>query len=119
MYGVTQVPSDTYLREMLDPIETRYLRKFFTPAVCFCSGAPVDSDTLNILMKAISHRLMERGISVLAKFTAQNAVLKKPDSKNPQYYHQLLACCLVKPGKKEVLPLMPETDHSAAGCIKE
>ncbi|WBA82191.1 hypothetical protein [Endozoicomonas sp. GU-1] len=34
--------------------------------------------------------------------------VKKPDSKNPQYYHQLLACCLVKPGKKEVLPLMPE-----------
>ena len=37
-----------------------------------------------------------------------NAVLKKPNSKNPQYYHQLLGCCLVKPGKKEVLPLMPE-----------
>ena len=28
LYGVGRVPCDTYLREMLDPIETRYFRKF-------------------------------------------------------------------------------------------
>ena len=66
---------------------------------------------------------MERGISVPTKSTALNAVLKKPDSKNPQYYHQLVACCLVKPGKKEVLPLMPEpiiqqVDASKNDCEK-
>ncbi len=41
--------------------------------------------------------------------------VKKPDSNNPQYYHQLLACCLVKPGKKEVLPFMPEPIIQQAG----
>ncbi len=30
LYAVEKVPSDSRLRELLDPIETRYLRKFFT-----------------------------------------------------------------------------------------
>ena len=30
LYGVDNVPSDTHIRTLLDPIETRYLRKFFT-----------------------------------------------------------------------------------------
>ncbi|WBA82187.1 hypothetical protein [Endozoicomonas sp. GU-1] len=30
LYGVEQVPSDSRLRELLDPIEARYFRKFFT-----------------------------------------------------------------------------------------
>ena len=34
-YFVTRAPCDTYLREMLDPIETRYFRKFFTRIFAF------------------------------------------------------------------------------------
>ncbi len=30
LYNVNRVPSDSRLAELLDPIETRYLRKFFT-----------------------------------------------------------------------------------------
>ena len=107
LYGVGRVPCDTYLREMLDPIETRYLRTFFTRLFAFVqrSGrlrqfeyfdegylAPIDGT----------------GHFCSGKISCPECCVKKPDSKNPQYYHQLLACCLVKPGKKEVLPLMPE-----------
>ncbi|WP_299735785.1 transposase [uncultured Endozoicomonas sp.] len=122
MYGVTQVPSDTYFREMLDPIETRYLRKFFTLLFAFVqrSGrlrhfeyfdegylAPIDGT----------------GHFCSGKIHCPECCVKKPGSKNPQYYHQLLACCLVKPGKKEVLPLMPEPiiqqqDASKNDCEK-
>ncbi|WP_263078253.1 hypothetical protein [Endozoicomonas sp. Mp262] len=35
MYNVSCVPSDTYLRDLIDPIETRYLRKFFTRLFAF------------------------------------------------------------------------------------
>ena len=57
------------------------------------------------------------------KMSCPECCVKKPGSKNPQYYHQLLACCLVKPGKKEVLPLMPEpitkqVDASKNDCEK-
>ena len=107
LYGVGRVPCDTSLREMLDPIETRYLRTFFTRLFAFVqrSGrlrqfeyfdegylAPIDGT----------------GHFCSGKISCPECCVKKPDSKNPQYYHQLLACCLVKPGKKEVLPLMPE-----------
>ena len=30
MYGIQRIPSNTHLREMLDPIETDYFRPFFT-----------------------------------------------------------------------------------------
>ena len=91
LYGVEQVPSDSHLRDMLDPIETRYFRKFFTSLFSYVQR---------------SERLKQ-----------------KPDSKNPQYYHQLLGMCLVKPGKKEVLPLAPEpiiqqVDASKNDCEK-
>ena len=107
LYGVGRVPCDTYLREMPDPIETRYFRTFFTRLFAFVqrSGrlrqfeyfdegylAPIDGT----------------GHFCSGKISCPECCVKKPDSKNPQYYHQLLACCLVKPGKKEVLPLMPE-----------
>lgn len=122
LYGVSRVPCDTYLREMLDPIETRYLRKFFTRLFAFVqrSGrlrqfeyfdegylAPIDGT----------------GHFCSGKIRCPECCVKKPDSKNPQYYHQLLACCLVKPDKKEVLPLMPEpiiqqVDASKNDCEK-
>ena len=122
LYCVGRVPCDTYLREMLDPIETRYLRKFFTRLFAFVqrSGhlrqfeyfdegylAPIDGT----------------GHFCSGKISCPECCVKKPDSKNPQYYHQLLACCLVKPGKKEVLPLMPEpiiqqVDASKNDCEK-
>ena len=107
MYRVARAPCDTYLREMLDPLETRHLRKFFTLLLAFVqrSGrlrqfeyfdegylAPIDGT----------------GHFGSGKIHCPECCVKKSGSKNPQYYHQLLACCLVKPGKKEVLPLMPE-----------
>ena len=106
-YFVTRAPCDTYLREVLDPIETRHLRKFFTRIFAFVqrSGrfrqfeyfdegylAPIDGT----------------GHFSSGKIHCPECCVKKPGSKNPQYYHQLLACSLVKPGKKEVIPLMPE-----------
>lgn len=106
-YFVTRAPCDTYLREMLDPIETRHFRKFFTRIFAFVqrSGrlrqfeyfdegylAPIDGT----------------GHFSSGKIHCPDCCVKKPGSKNPQYYHQLLACSLVKPGKKEVIPLMPE-----------
>ena len=122
LYRVGQVPCDSYLREMLDPIETRYFRKFFTRLFAFVqrSGrlrqfeyfdegylAPIDGT----------------GHFSSGKIDCPECCVKKPGSKNPQYYHQLLACCLVKPGKKEVLPLMPEpiikqVDASKNDCEK-
>jgi hypothetical protein len=122
LYNVKRVPSDSRLAELLDPIETRYFRKFFTTLFAYVqrSGrlrqfeyfeegylAPIDGT----------------GHFSSGKINCPECCVKKPDSNNPQYYHQLLGCCLVKPDKKEVLPLMPEpitqqVDASKNDCEK-
>ncbi len=100
LYGVQKVPSDSYLRDLLDPIETRYFRKFFTKLFAYVqrSGrlkqfqyfdegylAPIDGT----------------GHFSSGTINCHECCVKKPESKNPQYYHQLLGCCLVKPGEKK------------------
>lgn len=107
LYGVGRVPCDTYLREMLDPIETRYLRTFFTRLFAFVqrSGRLKQFEYFD---EGYLAPIDGTGHFCSGKISCPECCVKKPDSKNPQYYHQLLACCLVKPGKKEVLPLMPE-----------
>ncbi|AMO55587.1 transposase [Endozoicomonas montiporae] len=107
MYGVQRIPSDTHLREILDPIETDHFRPFFKSLFSYVQSskwlkkfqyfeegylAPVDGT----------------GHFASGKISCPECCIKKADTDTPQYYHQLLAICLVKPGQKEVLPLMPE-----------
>lgn len=122
LYRVGQVPCDTYLREMLDPIETRYFRKFFTQLFAFVqrSGRLRQFEYFD---EGYLVPIDGTGHFSSGKIDCPECCIKKPNSKSPQYYHQLLACCLVKPGKKEVLPLMPEpiiqqVDASKNDCEK-
>jgi hypothetical protein len=122
MYGVQRIPSDTHLREMLDPIETEYFRPFFTSLFSYVQNSK----------RLKQFRYFDEGYLVpvdgtghfsSGKIQCPECCVKKADSDNPQYYHQLLAACLVKPGKKEVLPLMPEpiiqqVDASKNDCEK-
>lgn len=107
LYHVEKVPSDSHMRVMLDPVPTRDLASCFTSLFTYIqrSGrlkqfcyfkegylAPCDGT----------------GHFASGKNHCSECCVKKPDSPNPQYYHQLLGICLVKPGMKAVLPLMPE-----------
>ena len=107
LYNVENVPSDTHLRTLLDPIETRYLRKFFTRLFAYVqrSGRLKQFEYFD---EGYIAPIDGTGHYASGTIECAECCVKKPNSKNPQYYHQLLGCCLVKPGKKEVLPLMPE-----------
>ena len=162
LYGVEKVPSDTHIRALIDPIETRYFRKFFVTAHILLARfispllqpsktvaknsedgvLPIKYEQLQFFTKLFSYvqrsgRLQQfeyfdegylAPIDGTGHFSSgiincAECCVKKPDSKNPQYYHQLLGCSLVKPGKKEVLPLMPEpiiqqVDASKNDCEK-
>jgi hypothetical protein len=107
LYSISRVPSDTHLRDMLDPIETRYFRKFFTTLFAYIqrSGRLKQFEYLD---EGYIAPIDGTGHFSSGKISCPDCCTKNPDSASPQYYHQLLACCLVKPGKKEVIPLMPE-----------
>ena len=122
LYHVKRIPSDSYMRDLIDPIETIHFRKLFTLLFAKVQRS-----------KWLKHfQYLEEGylapIDGTGHFTSgtihcPECCCKKPESKNSQYYHQLLAICLVKPGVKEVLPLMPEpiiqqVDASKNDCEK-
>ena len=122
MYNVSRIPSDSYLRDLIDPIETRYFRKFFTRLFAFVQRSG-RLKQFTYFEEGYLAPIDGTGHFCSGKISCPECCVKKPDSKNPQYYHQLLACCLVKPGKKEVLPLMPEPitkqiDASKNDCEK-
>ena len=107
MYGVQRIPSDTHLREMLDPIETDYFRPFFTSLFSYVQSSK-RLKKFEYFKEGYLAPVDGTGHFASSKIDCPECCVKKADSDNPQFYHQLLAICLVKPGQKEVLPLMPE-----------
>ena len=107
MYGIQRIPSDTHLREMLDPIETDYFRPFFTSLFSYVQSSK-RLKKFKYFEEGYLAPVDGTGHFASSKISCPECCIKKADSDNPQYYHQLLAICLVKPGQKEVLPLMPE-----------
>jgi len=122
MYGIQRIPSDTHLREMLDPVETRHFRPFFTSLFSYVQSSK-RLKKFQYFEEGYLAPVDGTGHFSSGKVHCPECCVKKADSDNPQYYHQLLAMCLVKPGQKEVLPLMPEpiiqqVDASKNDCEK-
>ena len=120
LYHVEHIPCDTYLRTIIDRILTEQLRPFFTACFAHCQRrrwlkpfkyfregylAPVDA-TQTFTSKNIH---------------CKNCCTKNADNPNKAtiYYHQLTAICLVRPGMKTVLPLMPEPITQQSGCLQK
>lgn len=106
LYGVERAPSDTQMREILDPVAPEDLRPAFRRV----------------------HRELQRQ-KALAKYQFLGGYLMSVDGTGQfsstqikcdeccsrtlrngteQYYHQLLAAVIVHPAQKTVLPLFPE-----------
>ena len=107
LYHVSKAPSDTHMRVILDPLPTRELAPLFK--------AIFDLVQRSGRLKAFQYfkegylvPMDGTGHFASGKIHCNECCVKKPDSNNPQYYHQMLGICIVKPGIKEVLPLMPE-----------
>lgn len=109
LYHVEHIPCDTYLRAIIDRIPTEQLRPLFTACFAHCQRrhwlkpfkyfregylAPIDA-TQTFTSKNVN---------------CENCCTKNADNpdKTTIYSHQLSAICLVRPGMKTVLPLMPE-----------
>ncbi|WP_422443734.1 hypothetical protein [Endozoicomonas sp. ALB091] len=109
LYHVEHIPCDTYLRSTIDLVQTKHIRPLFLACLAYCQRrgklkqfqyfkegylAPIDG-TQTFTSKSIS---------------CKNCCTKNADNpkKTTIYYHQLSTICLVKPGLKTVIPLMPE-----------
>lgn len=108
LYGIGQVPSDTQMRAILDPVDPLSLR-------------PVFNDVLRVAQRG---KLLEEfafhengylvALDGTGYFSSEKihcpCCLEKVDSKTGEitYSHQMLGAAIVHPDRKEVLPLAPE-----------
>ena len=118
LFGIDQIPSDTQMREILDPLEPDLLR-------------PVFNDVFRQLQrgKALESFVFHDGCYLLALdgtgYFSSNKVhcdscLEKKNKQTGEitYQHQMLGAAIVHPDCKEVVPLAPEPIQKQDGTTK-
>lgn len=107
IYRIQHVPSDTYLRTILDDVHPEQLRPSFASVFrCVQRG------------KALEHFVFFQGCYLMSldgtEYFSSDTIHCKAclqrQAKNGKvtYYHQMLSAALVHPDRREVIPLMPE-----------
>jgi len=120
LYGITRVPSDTYMREDLDEVNPQELREAF----------------LAIFRQIQSGKLLDRyrflndtylisvdGSQVFSSNQVHcdnccEKVHRRPDGNTITYHHQILAGVIVHPECRQVIPLCPEPITRQDGSAK-
>ena len=118
LFGIIIVPSDTRMREILDPVDPRELR-------------PAFADMFRVLQrgKALEPFVFYQGHYLLSLdgtgyFSSQaihcDSCLEKVNSKTGEitYQHQMLGAVLLHPDLREVIPLAPEPIQKQDGTTK-
>ncbi len=118
LYGIGKVPSDTTMRETLDPLDPDCLRPAFNAMFRQLQRG-----------KALEPMVFYQGCYLLALdgtgyFSSPtihcDSCLEKKNSKTGEvtYAHQMLGACLVHPDFREVIPLAPEPIIKQDGTTK-
>jgi hypothetical protein len=117
LFGIGQIPSDTQMREILDPVDPEHLRPLF-------------GDVFRQLQrgKALEPFEFYEGCYLLSLdgtgyFSSQKihcplCQVKEHQSGAVSYEHQMLAAVIVHPDLKEVIPLAPEPIQKQDGSTK-
>ena len=117
LFGIGQIPSDTQMREILDPLDAEHLRPLF-------------GDVFRQLQrgKALEPFAFYEGGYLLALdgtgyFSSENVhcpscQVKEHKNGTVTYEHQMLGAVVVHPDIKEVIPLAPEPIQKQDGSTK-
>ena len=108
LYHIKQVPSDTQMREILDPLSTDSIRPMFNDVFRTLQRGKV-------LERFVFHEncylvSMDGTEHFSSKKIHCDACLQKKNKKTGEitYHHQMLGAVLVHPDHKQVIPLAPE-----------
>lgn len=118
LFWISRVPSDTRMRELLDPLESQQFRPLF-------------NDVLRALQrgKALESFVFHQGCYLLSLdgtgyFSSTSihcaSCLEKVNKQTGEitYQHQMLAAVLMHPDHREVIPLAPEPIQKQDGNTK-
>jgi hypothetical protein len=107
VYGIGQVPCDSQLRAILDPVDPEFLRPCFTDIFRHLQRGKA----LEELAFLDGHYLLSfdgSGYFSSPKIHCPHCLEKRHRDGSVTYHHQLLAAVLAHPDFREVIPLMPE-----------
>lgn len=117
LYGLEQVPCDTYLRERLDEVNPKELRKPFNAIF----AAVQRGKGLEVFRYLDDHYLLSldgTGFFSSPTVHCQHCCVKERRDGSLSYYHQMLGAVLVHPDHGHVIPLAPEPILKADGDKK-
>ena len=117
LYGVKQIPSDTYLRERLDELNSTSLRPAFKKVFAAAQRGKV----LESFQFINGHYLLSldgTGQLSSGKVACKHCCKKVHKNGQVTYYHQMLGACIVHPDRSNVIPLCPEAIKSQDGNAK-
>ena len=116
LYGVVRAPSDTAMRERLDPVDPRGIRRAFK--VVFAAlqrGKGLEGFTW------LGHHILSvdgTGYFSSKSVHCDHCCEKHHRDGSTTWYHQMLGAVLVHPEHREVFPLAPEPIMRADGSKK-
>ncbi len=117
IYGITNIPSDSQMRDILDPLEISSLRAPFKSAFRQLQRGK-DFEKMTFLD---GHYLLSgdgTGFYSSGKVSSPYCMGKKSKSGKITYYQQMYAASFVHPDHKEVVPVFPEMITKKDGTTK-
>jgi len=118
LFGIGQMPRDTRMREILDPVDPERLRPVFNDVF---RGLQRGKALEPLVFHAGCYLLALDGTGYFSSRTVHcDSCLKKTNSRTGEvtYSHQMLGAVLVHPDFREVIPLAPEPIIKQDGTTK-
>jgi hypothetical protein len=107
LFGMTQIPSDNHIRDILDPVPPERFYPVFAPAVEALEqggGLPDFRRLGDHVLIAFDGTEYYRS----AKLHCPRCSTRKRSGGKTEYFHSLVSATLVAPGHNRVVPLEPE-----------
>ena len=117
LYKIDKVPSDTCLRERLDQLSPRQLRKPFKKIFAYLQRGKA-LEAYRYLGGRYIISIDGTGQYSSKRVSCKNCCEKKHKDGTKTYYHQMLGAAIVHPTQKVVIPLAPEPIVKGDGATK-
>jgi hypothetical protein len=117
LFGVEQIPSDTYMRERLDDVEPETLQAAFKA----CFRAVQRGKALPLYQFLDDYYLVSSdgtGFFSSENVHCENCCVKNHKSGRVSYYHQMMCAVMVHPAQSTVLPMTLEPILKQDGSTK-
>lgn len=107
LFHIEQVPSDTAMREILDPIPTSHFQDLFKPLFSVAQRGKV-LEGFGFYKGSYLISIDGTGFFSSHEIHCDNCCVKNHRDGTQTFYHQMLAGVVIHPDRKEVIPLAPE-----------